>query len=79
MLFVCKCGGRQFAICFLAPPHPKPVTAMLLFNSDVQQYMICKSGGAHRFATMHHTHIHTHTHTHTPVLLELPTWPPIGS
>ena len=29
MLFVCKCGGRQFVIGFLAPPHPNPVTANL--------------------------------------------------
>ena len=27
----------------------KPVTAMPVFSSDVQQYMICKSGGAHAY------------------------------
>ena len=50
---------------FLAPVHQRPLTAMLLFSSDVQQYMICKSSCAHGFATMHHTHTRTHTHTHT--------------
>ena len=48
MLFACKCGGRQFAKSppkagFLAPAHQTPLTAMLLFSSDVQQYMICES------------------------------------
>ena len=45
------------------------MTGMPAFSSDVQQYIICKSGGAHGFATMHYTHtqthLHTHTHTHT--------------
>ena len=50
---------------FLAPVHQKPVTAMPVFSSDVQQYMICKSGGAHGFATMRHAHTLTHSHTHT--------------
>ena len=44
---------------------------MLLFSSDVQQYMICKSGCAHECATMHHTHTHARTHarTHTDTLV----------
>ena len=29
----------------VAPAHIKPVTAMPVFSSDVQQYIICKSGG----------------------------------
>ena len=56
-------GGRQFARN--APVHQRRVTAMPVFSSDVQQYMICKSGGAHGFATMRHAHTHTHSHTRT--------------
>ena len=58
MMVVCKCGGSQFA--------RKPVTAMLVFRSDVLQYMISKSGGAHGFATIHHPHPHPHPPTPTP-------------
>ena len=54
---------------FLAPAHQKPVTAMPVLSSDVQQYMICKSGGAHAWfchnASDTHARARAHAHTHT--------------
>ena len=63
MLFVCKCGGRQFAICFLAPPHPKPVTAILYSVLTTVHGMYVKVV-VHIGLPQCITHIYTHTHTH---------------
>ena len=68
---ICGCGRCKwyrwlYVNVVAGVQESQHVTAMPVFSSDVQQYMICKRGGAHGFVTMHHTRAHTHTHTHTP-------------
>ena len=42
---------QMWCRAIFAPAYQKPVTAMLMFSSDVEKYKICKSGGGFALIT----------------------------